>query len=92
MTLEKFIHSGGYNPILFDCALKICLLILFFSVNLKRGNFRCTESSVGVEAQLSNLATVTQIIDPKLHQHLGMFIFLYHLVTGRTMFEVHIPI
>ncbi|KAI9185158.1 hypothetical protein LWI28_004807 [Acer negundo] len=35
-----------------------------------RGNFRCTESSVGVEAQLGNLAAVTQVIDPKLHQHL----------------------
>ncbi|XP_022716941.1 TBC1 domain family member 15-like [Durio zibethinus] len=36
-----------------------------------RGNFRGTdESSVGVEAQLSNLAAVTQVIDPKLHKHL----------------------
>ncbi|KAE8684236.1 early nodulin-like protein 3-like [Hibiscus syriacus] len=36
----------------------------------KRGNLRCTESSVGVESQLSHLAMVTQVIDPKLHQHL----------------------
>ncbi|PSR95627.1 GTPase-activating protein like [Actinidia chinensis var. chinensis] len=36
-----------------------------------RGNFRCTESSVGVESQLCNLASITQVIDPKLHQHLG---------------------
>ncbi|XP_047974871.1 TBC1 domain family member 15-like [Salvia hispanica] len=35
-----------------------------------RGNFRCTERSVGVESQLCNLATVTKVIDPKLHQHL----------------------
>ncbi|XP_021758816.1 TBC1 domain family member 15-like [Chenopodium quinoa] len=35
-----------------------------------RGNFRSTGRSVGVEAQLSNLATITQVIDPKLHQHL----------------------
>ncbi|XP_016461924.1 rab GTPase-activating protein 22 isoform X1 [Nicotiana tabacum] len=35
-----------------------------------RGNFRCTERSVGVEVQLSNLASVTQVIDPKLHRHL----------------------
>ncbi|CAO2833505.1 unnamed protein product [Amaranthus hypochondriacus] len=35
-----------------------------------RGNFRCTGRSVGVEAQLSNLATITQVVDPKLHQHL----------------------
>lgn len=39
---------------------------------LKRGNFRCTDSSVGVETQLSNLGLVIQVIDPKLHQHLGM--------------------
>ncbi|PIA26758.1 hypothetical protein AQUCO_08900011v1, partial [Aquilegia coerulea] len=36
-----------------------------------RGNFRCIESSVGVETQLSNLASITQTLDPKLHQHLG---------------------
>lgn len=33
---------------------------------LKRGNFRCTETSVGVETQLCNLASITQVIDPKL--------------------------
>lgn len=35
-----------------------------------RANFRCTERSVGVEAQLGKLASVTQVLDPKLHQHL----------------------
>ncbi|XP_050269057.1 uncharacterized protein LOC126713355 isoform X2 [Quercus robur] len=35
--------------------------------NGQRGNFKCTDSSVGVEAQLSNLAAITQVIDPKLH-------------------------
>ncbi|PHT35432.1 hypothetical protein CQW23_23132 [Capsicum baccatum] len=35
-----------------------------------RGNFRYTANSVGVESQLNNLASVTQVIDPKLHQHL----------------------
>ncbi|WOL07635.1 TBC1 domain family member 15-like [Canna indica] len=35
-----------------------------------RGNFRCTERSVGVESQLQNLASITQVLDPKLHQHL----------------------
>ncbi|MBA0795322.1 hypothetical protein Gohar_006193 [Gossypium harknessii] len=34
-----------------------------------RGNFRCTGNSVGVEKQLSYLAAVTQVIDPKLHHH-----------------------
>ena len=43
---------------------------------LKRGNFRCTDSSVGVEAQLSNLASVTQVVDPKLHKHLGIFLHM----------------
>ncbi|CAF2072190.1 hypothetical protein HID58_041930 [Brassica napus] len=35
-----------------------------------RGNFRSTGRSVGVEAQLTHLSSITQIIDPKLHQHL----------------------
>lgn len=35
-----------------------------------RGNFRCTGNSVGVEAQLDNLANVTKVVYPKLHQHL----------------------
>ncbi|XP_047330342.1 TBC1 domain family member 15-like [Impatiens glandulifera] len=35
-----------------------------------RANFRYTERSVGVEKQLCSLATVTQVIDPKLHHHL----------------------
>lgn len=50
-----------------------------------RGNFRCTESSVGVEAQLSNLASVTQVIDPKLHKHLehlggGDYLFAFRML------------
>ncbi|KAJ8435915.1 hypothetical protein Cgig2_013262 [Carnegiea gigantea] len=35
-----------------------------------RGNFQSTGRSVGVESQLGNLASVCQVIDPKLHQHL----------------------
>ncbi|XP_050367915.1 GTPase-activating protein gyp7-like isoform X2 [Argentina anserina] len=50
-----------------------------------RGNFRCTDNSVGVEAQLSNLASVTQVIDPKLHQHLetlggGDYLFAFRML------------
>ncbi|XVF34065.1 hypothetical protein REPUB_Repub18cG0024600 [Reevesia pubescens] len=50
-----------------------------------RGNFRCTESSVGVETQLSNLAAVTQVIDPKLHWHLetlggGDYLFAFRML------------
>ncbi|XVE50561.1 hypothetical protein DITRI_Ditri01bG0172500 [Diplodiscus trichospermus] len=50
-----------------------------------RGNFRCTESSVGVETQLSNLAAITQVIDPKLHQHLetlggGDYLFAFRML------------
>lgn len=43
---------------------------------LQRGNFRCTNGSVGVEAQLSTLASITQVIDPKLHKHLGIFLHM----------------
>nr|XP_011460997.1 PREDICTED: TBC1 domain family member 15-like [Fragaria vesca subsp. vesca] len=50
-----------------------------------RGNFRCTDNSVGVEAQLSNLAAITQVIDPKLHQHLetlggGDYLFAFRML------------
>ncbi|KAJ7948472.1 TBC1 domain family member [Quillaja saponaria] len=50
-----------------------------------RGNFRCTDSSVGVETQLNNLASVTQVIDPKLHQHLetlggGDYLFAFRML------------
>ncbi|KAL6529061.1 hypothetical protein OROHE_014805 [Orobanche hederae] len=52
-----------------------------------RGNFRCTGSSVGVgvEAQLGNLASITQVVDPKLHQHLetlggGDYLFAFRML------------
>ncbi|KAI8552759.1 hypothetical protein RHMOL_Rhmol06G0292300 [Rhododendron molle] len=50
-----------------------------------RGNFRCTENSIGVEAQLSKLASITQVIDPKLHQHLetlggGDYLFAFRML------------
>ncbi|KAI4322811.1 hypothetical protein L6164_022470 [Bauhinia variegata] len=50
-----------------------------------RGNFRCTDSSVGVETQLSNLASITQVIDPKLHQHIehlggGDYLFAFRML------------
>lgn len=50
-----------------------------------RGNFRCTDNSVGVEAQLSTLATITQVVDPKLHQHIehlggGDYLFAFRMI------------
>lgn len=50
-------------------------------MGLKRGNFKCVGASVGVESQLCNLANVIQVVDPKLHQHLGTFLttFLHFL-------------
>ncbi|CAJ1956774.1 unnamed protein product [Sphenostylis stenocarpa] len=52
---------------------------------VKRGNFRCTENSVGVSSQLSDLASVTQVIDPKLHKHLehlggGDYLFAFRML------------
>ncbi|XP_039048552.1 TBC1 domain family member 15-like isoform X2 [Hibiscus syriacus] len=50
-----------------------------------RGNFRCTENSVGVETQLGYLAAVTQVIDPKLHNHFetlggGDYLFAFRML------------
>nr|XP_043622824.1 GTPase-activating protein GYP7-like [Erigeron canadensis] len=50
-----------------------------------RGNFRCTGNSVGVEAQLDNLANVTRAVNPKLHLHLehlggGGYLFAFRML------------
>ncbi|XP_077229145.1 ypt/Rab-GAP domain of gyp1p superfamily protein isoform X3 [Tasmannia lanceolata] len=50
-----------------------------------RGNFRCTTSSIGVQSQLSTLASVIKIVDPKLHQHLenldgGEYLFAFRML------------
>ncbi|XP_015936475.3 rab GTPase-activating protein 22, partial [Arachis duranensis] len=50
-----------------------------------RGNFKCTDRSVGVETQLSNLASITQVLDPKLHKHLeqlggGDYLFAFRML------------
>jgi hypothetical protein len=44
---------------------------LLWCLNLKRGNFKCTDQSVGVANQLQHLASIIQVLDPKLHDHLG---------------------
>ncbi|KAI4374762.1 hypothetical protein MLD38_012718 [Melastoma candidum] len=50
-----------------------------------RGNFQHTDRSVGVEAQLGHLASITQVVDPKLHQHLetlggGDYLFAVRMI------------
>ncbi|KAL3632216.1 hypothetical protein CASFOL_025200 [Castilleja foliolosa] len=54
-----------------------------------RGNFRCTGRTVGVEAQLGNIASVTQVVDPKLHQHLGMMWALEYDPDLSSIYEGH---
>lgn len=49
-----------------------------------RGNFKCTDKSVGVVDQLQSLASITQVLHPKLHQHLetlggGDYIFAFRM-------------
>ncbi|NP_001148632.1 TBC domain containing protein [Zea mays] len=49
-----------------------------------RGNFRCTQQSVGVENQLQHLASIIQVLDPKLHGHLerlggGDYLFAFRM-------------
>ncbi|KAL2621080.1 hypothetical protein R1flu_001285 [Riccia fluitans] len=50
-----------------------------------RPNFLCTETAVGVQKQLENLASIMRVMDPKLHQHLeqlggGDYIFSFRMV------------
>ncbi|KAG7989654.1 hypothetical protein I3843_03G249900 [Carya illinoinensis] len=50
-----------------------------------RENFRCSTSSIGVQAQLSTLSQIIKVIDPKLHQHLedldgGEYLFAFRML------------
>ncbi|CAM6127003.1 unnamed protein product [Calypogeia fissa] len=50
-----------------------------------RPNFVCTETEVGVQKQLDNLAAIVKVMDPKVHQHLeqlggGNYIFAFRMV------------
>ncbi|XP_042516224.1 rab GTPase-activating protein 22-like isoform X2 [Macadamia integrifolia] len=47
-----------------------------------RGNFKTSASSIGVQSQLSTLAEIIKVVDPKLHQHLetldgGEYLFAF---------------
>ncbi|KAG8641787.1 hypothetical protein MANES_12G034300v8 [Manihot esculenta] len=50
-----------------------------------RENFRCSATSIGVQAQLSTLSQVIKTVDPKLHQHLeeldgGEYLFAFRML------------
>lgn len=50
-----------------------------------RENFRCSSSSIGVQAQLCTLSQIIKAIDPKLHQHLedldgGEYLFAFRML------------
>ncbi|KAK1266897.1 hypothetical protein QJS04_geneDACA015268 [Acorus gramineus] len=50
-----------------------------------RGNFKSTRSSIGVQSQLSVLASIMKAVDPKLHQHLenldgGEYLFAFRML------------
>lgn len=50
-----------------------------------RENFRCSSSSIGVQAQLVTLSQIIKAIDPKLHQHLedldgGEYLFAFRML------------
>ncbi|XP_042515533.1 GTPase-activating protein gyp7-like isoform X2 [Macadamia integrifolia] len=50
-----------------------------------RGNFKTSVSSIGVQSQLSVLAEIIKVVDPKLHQHLenidgGEYLFAFQML------------
>ncbi|KAK3028130.1 hypothetical protein RJ639_038991, partial [Escallonia herrerae] len=50
-----------------------------------RENFRCSTSSIGVQSQLSTLAQIINVVDPKLHRHLeeldgGEYLFAFRML------------
>lgn len=52
-----------------------------YLLNMQRGNFISTSTSIGVRAQLTTLSTIMKSVDPKLHEHLGTVIWSY-MFTG----------
>lgn len=52
----------------------------FYLLNMQRGNFISTSTSIGVRAQLTTLSTIMKSVDPKLHEHLGTVIWNYMLM------------
>lgn len=54
----------------------------------KRDNFSCTDKEVGVQKQLGVLATLLKVLDPKLHQHIGIkHIYTLKQVVGVYLFS-----
>ncbi|CAJ2634187.1 unnamed protein product [Trifolium pratense] len=58
---------------------------LNLEIGKRRGNFRCIGRTLEVEAQLSNLASITQVVDPKLHKHIehiggGDYVFAFRML------------
>ncbi|KAJ4968563.1 hypothetical protein NE237_015264 [Protea cynaroides] len=50
-----------------------------------RGNFKTTGSSIGVQSQLSTLAEIIKVVDPKLHRHIenldgGEYVFAFRML------------
>ncbi|WOL12927.1 TBC1 domain family member 15-like [Canna indica] len=50
-----------------------------------RGNFKCTSSSIGVQAQLTLLSSILKSVDPKLHEHIenldgGEYLFAFRML------------
>ncbi|XP_031482838.1 uncharacterized protein LOC116252604 [Nymphaea colorata] len=50
-----------------------------------RGNFRSTRTSIGVQSELTRLASIVRSVDPKLHQHLetldgGEYLFAFRML------------
>lgn len=65
---EDFYISCNYT-IYRHLNIRVQLIYVMFCV--KRDNFSCTDKEVGVQKQLSVLATLLKVLDPKLHQHIG---------------------
>uniref|UniRef100_A0A0D9WZM9 Rab-GAP TBC domain-containing protein n=1 Tax=Leersia perrieri TaxID=77586 RepID=A0A0D9WZM9_9ORYZ len=60
------------------------ILAVYAWIDKDRGNFKCTDQSVGVANQLQYLASIIQVLDPKLHDHLetlggGDYLFAFRM-------------
>lgn len=72
----------------FLCLCHYCIYNCSYLLQ-QRENFKSSSNSLGVQSQLSTLAQIVKIVDPKLHRHLGKsFLFFVYSSVAISMKEV----
>ncbi|XP_020223201.1 TBC1 domain family member 15 isoform X2 [Cajanus cajan] len=86
----QLLHQIGMNDICSPLIMLIeneadCYWCFDRAMRRMRENFRCNESSMGVQSQLGVLSQIIKTVDPKLHHHLedldgGEYLFAFRML------------